>query len=402
MKKYLPGLVLLLWVSYSFGQNKILGIVGSSTAKGTGASTPANSWVNKVTAYYISQNILASTTNLAENGYDPYYAMPTGYVPPANRPNPDPNRNITKLLTFNPDVVIIAFASNNYPTYSFQEIHATLDTIYTRAILAGKKAYVATSQPRTGFTLAGRQKLRDVKDSIIKWFGSNSINFFDPVVEPSDLTIKAEYRYALDDIHLNDAGHAVLYDQVIAKNIFSSVLSSGLQNFHLKKVNSSRIEISWTSVSENQHTTYTVEKKSNEQSAFAPIHSIQGNGNKTYNYIDLNASGNGIQYRIKIQDGTTIKYSTIISVPGNTKGTMVQLRGNPALSSLNLLIDVEQDATSKIHIIDLQGRTLITQPVSLSAGTNSLTIPIAHLTRGQYISTLILDGMVYKNVFQKQ
>jgi hypothetical protein len=350
----------------------------------------------------MAQNILSGTTNLAESGYDPYYAMPTGYVPPPSRPSPDPNKNITKLLTFNPDVVIIAFASNNYPTYTFQEIHATLDTIYTRALLAGKKAYVATSQPRTGFTLAGRQKLRDVKDSIIKWFGANSINFFDPIVNPTDLTIRAEYRYSGDDIHLNDAGHAVLYDQVIAKNIFSSVLSSGLQNLHLKKVNAGSIEISWTLLTENANTVYTIERKTNAQTLFKPIHSIQANGSKNYRYTDMNANGSGIQYRIRIQDGSTVKYSTIVSVPGNTRETQVRLRGNPALSSLNLLIDTDKDASSRLQVMDLQGRTLITQPVNLSAGTNSISVPVSHLARGQYISTIILGGKIYKTIFQKQ
>ena len=37
----------------------------------------------------------------------------------------------------------------------------------------------------------------------------------------ADNKILSQYAYAFDDIHLNNAGHAVLYRQVLAKDIFN-------------------------------------------------------------------------------------------------------------------------------------------------------------------------------------
>lgn len=207
-------------------QNKVLAVLGSSTAAGVGASVPDSSWVRRLNYHYKYQlNQMDTVHNRAKSGKDPYFSMPTSYVPPINRPLPNPDSNITRVLQFNPDVVIVSFVSNNYDIYSFEEIKYTLSTIRDSANVAGKVCFITTTQPRTGFPLAAREKLRDLKDSIIKWFGAFSINFFDPLVNPSDLTILPEYRYSRDQVHINDAGHRVLYEQVVAKDIFSAALS---------------------------------------------------------------------------------------------------------------------------------------------------------------------------------
>ena len=207
-------------------QNKVLTVLGSSTAQGVGASVPDSSWVRRLNNHYKYRLAELDTVhNRAKSGKDPYFSMPTSYVPPINRPLPNPDSNITRVLGFNPDVVIVSFVSNNFDIYTFEEIRHTLSTIRDSANEAGKICYITTPQPRTGFGTTAREKLRDLKDSVIKWFGAFSINFFDPLVDPTDLSIRAEYRYSRDQVHINDAGHRVLYEQVLAKDIFSAALS---------------------------------------------------------------------------------------------------------------------------------------------------------------------------------
>jgi hypothetical protein len=403
MKYLLLGMI-LFFCSASQGQNKILGILGSSTAAGTGASVPANSWVNKVTQYYTNASVLSQTYNLALAGYDPYYAMPTGYIPPAGRPSPDTERNITKVLTYSPDVVIISFASNNYNIYSFEEIKSTLNTIYTEAINAGKRAFVTTTQPRTSFSQVNREKLRDIKDSIIKWYGIYSINFFDPIADPVDLSIKAEYRFSGDQIHINDAGHDVLYQQVIAKDIFSSTLNANIKNFNGRRKSSTEVLISWSASDETPGTIYTLEKKTGNGGfkSIASVNAGTSSGEQEYNLSDTKATGTNLQYRLKITWGSNNRYSNIIYIQSRNVNEKFVIRGNPATSQLNLLIESEEKTNATIFIHDLNGRVVIQQPVSLMPGSNLVTVPVSNLPRGQYITTGNLGDKLYRAVFQKQ
>ena len=59
-----------------------------------------------------------------------------------------------------------------------------------------------------------------VKDSILNRFGFYAINFYDSIVNNTDNTLLTDYAYG-DGIHLNNSGHALLYRQVVAKDIFN-------------------------------------------------------------------------------------------------------------------------------------------------------------------------------------
>ena len=122
-KNFTILMVILFGISSLEAQDKLLGILGSSTAAGVGASVYDSSWVGRVDSFYrVTNNVINSTVNLAISGGTPYIAMPDGYVPPAGRPNPNVTHNITKIMTYNPDVLIISFVSNGYSSYSFAEI----------------------------------------------------------------------------------------------------------------------------------------------------------------------------------------------------------------------------------------------------------------------------------------
>ena len=155
--------------------------------------------------------------------------MPTGYIPPGSRPLPDAVHNITKACFIcdisAPDdgVLIVNFPSNNYYTYSIAEIMNCLQVIYDSAIINGHRCFISTTQPRSDDiynTAAVKRKMADIKDSIINRFGTaHSLNFWDGMFNPADTTILAKYSSG-DFIHFNNAGHRVLFERVIAKNIF--------------------------------------------------------------------------------------------------------------------------------------------------------------------------------------
>ena len=117
MKKMFPVqlALILLFTGFFAGAQKTIVVLGSSTAFGTGASPSDSSWVNRLQAAYrqnTGDGIDTNIVNLAVPGTNTYKAMPTGYIPPPLRDQPDPNMNITKALTYNPHIIIVNFPSN--------------------------------------------------------------------------------------------------------------------------------------------------------------------------------------------------------------------------------------------------------------------------------------------------
>lgn len=197
-------------------------VIGSSTAEGTGAQ-PQNdsSWVRRLSYYYkYTLGRLDTVYNLALGGTDNGHGLPGSYTPGAGFSLPDPQRNITRANTLGPHVIIVSYVSNRYDSYPIDSIVKHLQVIKDSANAEGRICFITTSQPRTSFNVAGRMQLKLVRDSILSHFGFYALNFYDSLVNPSDLSILAAYASPYDNIHLNNAGHALLFRQVVAKGIF--------------------------------------------------------------------------------------------------------------------------------------------------------------------------------------
>jgi len=95
--------------------------------------------------------------------------------------------------------------------------------MYDSVTGAGHTCFITTTQPRTdgNFGLPSiKKKLAVIKDSIIERFGvHHTLNFWDGMYNPADTSILPLYA-AGDGIHFNNAGHKVLFQRVVAKNVF--------------------------------------------------------------------------------------------------------------------------------------------------------------------------------------
>ncbi|HWB91021.1 MAG TPA: T9SS type A sorting domain-containing protein, partial [Puia sp.] len=212
-----------------------LGVLGSSTSAGGGSSTFDSSYVGRLKTFYISNGIVDSVVDLAQYGYNPYQAMPTGYVPPADvttklapSDTPDPNNNITALLAHHPTHVIINFPTNGFDVLTMPEIMFPLQYLADTLTSLGITWYITTTQPRSDEafnTPAKQQFLQVVRDSILNRFGSHAIDFYDNMVQPGT-TYKIPGYDAGDSIHFNDAGHLQLFRQVVGTNIFQNAATS--------------------------------------------------------------------------------------------------------------------------------------------------------------------------------
>lgn len=203
-------------------QTDRIALQGSSTANGYGVPDDS-SLAGRLKNYYKQLGRIDTLYKIAISGYSCYEGMPTGYQPPAGRPAPDPSYNITRVLSRNPrpTIVIVNYPSNGYDYMTIGEILDCLQTIRFTAESQGARCYITTTQPRDGFTTANRLKLRSIRDSIMARFGQYAIDFWTPVVNTANNTIRTEFALG-DGIHLNAAGHRVLFEQVLAAQLLDN------------------------------------------------------------------------------------------------------------------------------------------------------------------------------------
>ena len=197
----------------STAQTRIYSVIGSSTAAGMGTTVPDSSWVNRLNYYYTHTGITLELHNLAVSGHNCYHGMPSWYTPPAGRDYPLVNENVTKALSFNPEVVLVNYPSNNFNSYSISEILYCLQTIKDAVNASGKTCYITTSQPRMDASfpdLASRTKLKMIRDSIMQRFGNYAIDFFTDLADPVTYQILPIYSFG-DGIHCNDRGHGNIF-----------------------------------------------------------------------------------------------------------------------------------------------------------------------------------------------
>jgi lysophospholipase L1-like esterase len=203
--------------------NLVIAVLGSSTTSGAGARPISMSWANRYATYLACESPTNRLVNLARGGYTTYHILPTGSVPPPNRPQPDESRNITFALAQKPSAIIISMPSNDVAlSYSLDETKRNLQTIAALVKAAGVPLWVTTSQPR-GLSAPKREQLAAYRDYVNAEFGDKAIDFWNGMAE-RDGNLAPLYDSG-DHTHLTNVGHALLFRRVYEKFI-PDVLSS--------------------------------------------------------------------------------------------------------------------------------------------------------------------------------
>jgi len=194
-------------------------VLGSSTAYGSGATPIDSSWVNKYKKAL--KNIAQDYTvvNLALGGYTTFQILPTGTsMPDGITETIDVNRNLTKALTYNPYAIIINMPSNDATkNYGVDLQLDNYDIIVNEANANGIQVWIATTQPRN-FSAASQIQIQvDMKDTLMAIYGDNCIDFWTGLAD-ADGWIEDAYDSG-DGVHLNNAGHDLIYHRVLDKAI---------------------------------------------------------------------------------------------------------------------------------------------------------------------------------------
>lgn len=194
-------------------------VLGSSTAAGVGPSTMDSAWVNRYRTALQEQYSGFEVVNLALGGYTTYQILPTGFeIPSGVNESIDVNRNITKALEYEPFAIIINMPSNDaVKLYTVEQQLTNYDTIYNYAAASGVQVWIATTQPRNFTNPVQIQIQFDLADTIPDVYGNYAIDFWNDLADENGF-IKDEFDSG-DGIHLNDAGHRLLFSRVWDKHI---------------------------------------------------------------------------------------------------------------------------------------------------------------------------------------
>lgn len=215
---FLSNILFLSISLYAEASSRIV-VLGSSTARGYGLSNYKNSWVVRYRTYLESIDTQNQVINLSYSGYTTYHAMPDGFSS-GKRPSPDKKRNITTALSYYPDAIIINYPTNDIKYgYDIEEILANYETIVQIANKQGVPVWIATPQPANFSQATSKQKLFQLRDSVLKIYGDNALDFWSEIATETG-GLKSTYRLAASDrVHLNSAGHKILFERVLEKNI---------------------------------------------------------------------------------------------------------------------------------------------------------------------------------------
>ena len=190
-------------------------IMGSSSAFGAGASSYANSWAGQLTDKLSEHGV--SVENTSKGGYTTYHALPASCEVPFYRKQPDPNHNLDKALSHDPQVVVMSYPSNDAASgYTAREAAANVLLMRQKLADRGIPLLVISAQPRP-LSDDGQQALVGFDRLLNEAMGPCFVNVYDKLLGENG---KLAPQYDFDTVHVTDAGHDVIY-QALADTINS-------------------------------------------------------------------------------------------------------------------------------------------------------------------------------------
>lgn len=146
--------------------------------------------------------------------------------------------------------------------------------------------------------------------------------------------------------------------------------------------------ISWTTATENNSDHFEIQK--NVNGTWTTIDQITAAGNSNdghqYQYLDLEA---GVaQYRIRQVDingsftYTNVRYA---SCENNTRNGNVVMYPIPARDVLHIAVRTDKAIHTELQVLDMSGRIVKRQAVTLNSGNSNLSISVDNLSSGEYI-----------------
>jgi hypothetical protein len=168
------------------------------------------------------------------------------------------------------------------------------------------------------------------------------------------------------------------------------------------------IRLSWRTATESNNAGFTIER-STDGSNFVSISKVPGAGSSAaitdYAVNDIHISA-GVQYYYRIrqadQDGR-FSYSKIVKASLRKSNLQAQVLPNPAVHTLNLLINSSKQQKVELDLLDVSGKMLKKLATNIRAGANRISQDISNFRNGlYYIRIREADGTISGLQFQVQ
>ncbi len=356
-------------------------VLGSSTSVGNGASSPEKAYV-ELFRTYLTQSVNAGCEiiNLAVGATTTYYIQPASFSPPA----PffvDPEKNIEAAVALAPNAILINLPSNDAALdIPIQVQKDNFTRVASYAHSHNIPLWITSTQPRN-LSATRRNILMEMKAWLEDSFGSRCIDFWTEIANTNG-TINTAYNSG-DGVHLNDAGHAILFDRVknstLVPEICYSLRTLEVKNFTAKG-NYADAVLHWEKV-ESEPGRFIVQCSISGFDNWQDIAELDSSPNGqttpfTYTHKNALATNATLFYRISaVHQNSNVTYSNIQKVQLNAAGLPFTAFGSGEK------IIITKIATGTLHytLFDINGR--IIEKNTLLFEQKILNIPV----RGIYI-----------------
>lgn len=397
MNRYLLALATLSFICLdASGQHKpVIAIVGSSTAFGTGATPIDSSWVN-LTKYYFQ--------GLQE--IDTIYNRAAGGTITADGWSAKPDTGILWVMAHDsPDLVIVSYASNDAAgDVPFDTTMVHLRSIYQTVTNAGKICWITTPHPRD-FLFASQNAVQvQTVDSTFAEFPNFSLDFWTPLVAPDTDTLNPPYNSG-DGVHVNNAGHQLLFQVVKNANILAPFFPLALTQESFSAVPQGQdVLLNWTTAAAGP--VHFVIQRSADGDSYNAIGQQESDANPPgtrYSWQDVNPLPGRSYYRLQTTASGAISYSPVVSLEWKGKdwaiGDIYLPQGG---SQLTVTVQSSKNRNISMGVFDVTGRQISSQAGYAAAPETRFSLSVSTLAQGQYFLRIISDdGMVGTKAFLK-
>lgn len=158
------------------------------------------------------------------------------------------------------------------------------------------------------------------------------------------------------------------------------------------------IMLSWSTDFETNNSMFILEKSENG-AEFQAAGTIRGAGtskiSKKYNFLDPQATGARIYYRLKQVDfDGTFSYSEVLSINKKLESNvmLVQLSSETVNKSFNFTVDAMKDGGSVLQIVDGKNAIVWQGTKMLLSGLNNISVDLSAQREGVYKVIVIMDN----------
>lgn len=148
--------------------------------------------------------------------------------------------------------------------------------------------------------------------------------------------------------------------------------------------------LTWSTSSEDNNQTFVIEKSDNG-SSFSNIGNVKGGGTlrtkKAYNFLDVQATGKKIFYRLKQVDfDGTYSYSEVLIVNKKLDNDLVvvQMTSETTSRLFACMIDAQKDGDATLKLLDASGKSVWQSTKKMTAGLNNITVDLSAHREGTY------------------